>query len=509
MQIFEYEKQDGLEEILSTKASVSYASVAEPCELTNKPQVNIENKSIAGYQDSDLYYVQSILVTSSWNKNDDIFDKEEVWKAKDTPEDKPTNLEHDEATIIGHITANWPMSEDGIIINPDIPMKDLPEKYHILTGSVIYRGFSNPELRQRAETLINEIENGTKYVSMECFFKGFDYGLIDESNGNFKVLARNENTAYLTKYLKAYGGAGKHENYRIGRVLRNITFTGKGFVNRPANEDSIIFTKNLLTKTNIASEAVNLAEKNEEIIKTGVSISQSNIQSENKTMSSDNTTVENEVVEAKAETTVETTVTTDVASDLTNEVTSLKASNEQLAADLAAMTAEKEEAAKKYAVMEMEKKKMEEAAKKVKAELEAANEVIAAYKAEKEMMMKKEKKMKRMATLVEAGLDNDTAESTIEKFESLDDESFDAMATVIAAVTVKKKKDAEGMMGMPMMKKKPMASEEEVVDAEALETVEVEEEVNLGVGGEIESEVDSTRAALVEFVRSRLSKSTK
>ena len=35
--------------------------------------------------DADLYYVQSILVSSSWNRNDDVFDRAEVWAAqKDT-----------------------------------------------------------------------------------------------------------------------------------------------------------------------------------------------------------------------------------------------------------------------------------------------------------------------------------------------------------------------------------------------------------------------------------------
>ena len=95
MQIFETEKLDGLEEKLTSSASITYASVVEPFEVISKKDFkNI--KSIASYNDEDLYYVQSILVSSSWNKNDDIFDPAEVWKAKATPEHKPTNLEHNE-----------------------------------------------------------------------------------------------------------------------------------------------------------------------------------------------------------------------------------------------------------------------------------------------------------------------------------------------------------------------------------------------------------------------------
>ena len=211
MKIFKQELDDGLEQILSTTASICYASEALPS--INYSKHNIENiKSLAALNDSDLYYVQSILVSSSWNKNDDIFDKAEVWKARNTPEDKPTNLEHNEAVIIGHITSNWPITEDGNFINENIDINDLPEKYHILTGSVIYKAFSNDDLKKRSEKLISEIENGTKYVSMECFFKGFDYGLINKTNGAYKILTRNENTAYLTKYLRAYGGQGEHDN---------------------------------------------------------------------------------------------------------------------------------------------------------------------------------------------------------------------------------------------------------------------------------------------------------
>lgn len=141
-------------------------------------------------------------------------------------------------------------------------MEDLPEKYHILTGSVIYKSFTNPELKDRSEKLIAEIQDGTKYVSMECFFKGFDYGLIEKNTGTYKILSRNNETAYLSKYLRSYGGLGEHENYKIGRVLRNITFSGKGFVDRPANQDSIIFTKNLLSETdNKKSNSCTLEKK--------------------------------------------------------------------------------------------------------------------------------------------------------------------------------------------------------------------------------------------------------
>ncbi len=482
MQIFPAEINDGIAEIIKTSASITYAALVEPANNLHKHNVS-HVKSLASFDDADLYYVQSILVSSSWNKNDDIFDKAEVWMARNTPEDKPTNLDHDENRIIGHITSNWPITEDGVLIDENTPLDNIPEKYHILTGSVIYKGFTEPALKERTGKLIAEIENGQKYVSMECFFRGFDYGLINRSTGEYKILARNANTAYLTKHLRAYGGLGEHGDYKIGRVLRSITFTGKGFVDKPANPDSIIFTKHNLQKQ--------IEEKNEKISIPGVSSFQSTQNVENHTMSSENTVVETEVTKE-----VDASVA-ELQAKTTELETALKAQEAVVTETQAALEAiklEKEEAAKK---MDEEMKKKEEEMTKMKAELDSALEAVAGYKAKEAEMMKKEKKMKRVAALVDAGIENESAEATADKFESLDDEAFDAMTSLLAAKKPPMKKEEE--------KKEVKASDN--ADTSALDNVEVDEtEVDLSVGGETESSVESTRAALVEFVCARLGK---
>ncbi len=508
MQIFDQEVKDGLENRLSAQASISYASEVVPSIFYDKHKIK-DIKSLASFNDEDLYYVQSILVSSSWNKNDDIFDKNEVWAARHTPEDKPTNLEHDEATIIGHITANWPITENGDLIEDTIPSEELPEKYHILTGSVIYKGFSNPELKNRSEKLISEIEDGTKYVSMECFFKGFDYGLINKSTGEYKILPRNEATAYLTKYLRAYGGQGEHENYKIGRVLRNITFSGKGFVNKPANPDSIIFTKNMFNTT----ESKILSENFANLSIAGVSDNQSNFNVENNTMNLE--TIQAEVtdlktkIEAMAGCSEVVKEAYTLAAELKDKVSALEtelATKDQTIAELTsaqeAFAAYKTETEKSK---EDSEKDHEEKMKKVASELEAALETIAAYKNKEEEMAKKEKKMKRASALLEAGVDNDTATSTVDQFDSLDDEAFAAITRLLAAKTKNTKPaDEETVEDDEAVVIKKTASDEETVDASVLETAEVTPDVNLGIGGEATPAIDATRAALVEFVSSRL-----
>lgn len=480
MQIYQAEIDDGLSHSLSAQSSIVYASLAEKCDNINIDVVKKikANKSLANYSDSDLYYTQSILVTTSWNKNDDIFNPKEVWAAKNTPEDKPTNLEHDEKTIVGHITSNWPIDEDGNIISENISENDLPEKYHILTGSVIYRGYTDQELKERASTLIEEIENGQKYVSMECFFKNFDYGLVDKSTGSYHILPRNEETAFLTKHLRAYGGQGEHQNYKVGRVLRNITFSGKGFVNKPANPESIIFTKDIIPEEK-------LIEKNDDSMNKGVFSNQANLKEIIMSIETEIPQTE-EVVETVAEV-VETVVPTETVAEETVEVNL------------------HEEAAKKMKDEMMKKdeemKKMKAAYEALQLELNATNEVLAGYKTKEQEMMKKDKKAKRMASLVESGLDSETAEATVEKFESLDDETFAAVTSLVAAKKAPKMtEDFQDEM------KKKKASEDEA-DASILETAEVEESVNLSIASDTEeSEIQNTRAALVDFVCNRLGK---
>ena len=547
MIIYPQESDDGLAGKISASNSISYASIVEPCDIT--PTQKSKIKVSASVSDADLYYVQSILVSSSWNRNDDIFDKSEVWAARATPEDKPTNLEHDENTIIGHITSNWPIDTEGKTIAEDIDMDDLPEKFHIVTGSVIYKAYSTPELKERAEKLIAEIENGTKYVSMECYFKGFDYGLTNKVTGEYKVLARNEDTAYLTKYLRAYGGSGEQDNYKLGRVLRSITFSGKGFVDKPANPDSIIFQRQMIDDL--------FEEKNDNLLNSGVV--------DNKPITSEDTeniimseNIEKQVAEIsdKLDTVAASCDQTEEAKTLASELektnqtleAAMKEKEEELKKEKSKSeeletlaTKMEEEKARKEEEMAEEKKKAkvkaeeveaamkekDEELKKVKSELEEVSEALTAMK-EEEMARKKEEQMaKRKANLVEAGLEDDAASAAVEKFESLDDDSFEAVLAAMTAVKPKKEEKAEKKeteAGMPpalkealekkKQEEKEKASEsDELEEAEsALEEVEAEETVDLSVGSdesETESAEASVRAELVEFVSARLGNTSK
>ena len=83
---------------------------------------------------------------------------------------------------------------------------------------------------------------------MEALFTAFDYAIIEGANS--RVVARNEETAFLTKYLRSYGGNGVYKDMKIGRLLKNITFSGNGLVRKPANPESVIFQETEAFKSN-------------------------------------------------------------------------------------------------------------------------------------------------------------------------------------------------------------------------------------------------------------------
>jgi len=554
MHIYQQEWDDGIAEQVMANASIAYLAQIQPTtkQTTDLAKASFnyqlimdpESKSLASVTDEDLYYVQSILVSSSWNKNDDIFDKAEVWKAKNTPEDKPTNLEHDEDQIVGHIVSNWPIDSDGKKIPDNVEMEQLPDKFHIVTGSVIYRNFSNPELRERAELLIQEIEAGKKFVSMECYFNNFDYGLLNQETGEYKVLSRNNNTSYLTKFLRAYGGVGEYDNHKIGRVLRNISFSGKGFVNKPANPESIIFDKQ-------SADEIFTKKDDSLLANNSVFNIQASFIPEN-----DNMSLEKEVKDL-TEKVEAMTGCGEVLKEAYSKVSELEAKVMQLEAtmkdkeeEMARMSDQasslNEAVAEKDKLLEEYKKKMEydvaqldevkanelkeltsaheEALKTrecdletLKSELAAANEAIEAYKAKEAELARQAKIVSRVSELVESGVAHDVAEATVNKFEDLDDEAFATIKSLVSSnvpewaqtkseeVASEEVAEAEEVADSTETEEQEGELEDSVAE-EVLETAEAEESVDLSVGSDEDSEIDHTRASLVDFVYSRLGK---
>ena len=526
MKVYQAEKEAGLEKQIRANASIAYTMPAMlDKDVSSSNTFSTDIKDIvakASSDDDDVFKVYSILVSTSWNKNDDVFSPDEVWASRETPLYKPTNLEHNEKEIVGNIIGNWPVDKNFDLLNSDINSKDLPDVYHILVASVIYRQWQDPEYKARAEQLIREIQSGEKCVSMECIFKGFDYA-VESPDGEYHVIARGENTAFLTQHLRAYGGGGVYQDHKVGRLLRNITFSGKGFVANPANPDSIIFNSDRDFPFSKASCIDGLCFN-----KKGVS----------------NIVVENPISEPTQE--------SEMSDYLEKEVADLKVALESSKAEVKELTEKLSEASVKEYETQIEELKaslenvetekqsfvtVAEAAEEKVTSLEATIAELTEKLNQAEAMMgemkDKEKKEKRMASLVEAGMDAEEAEVQLETFANLNDDQFDvfvsAMKRYMKGGKVKAEEDSEAGMHGDMKKKEDEkkddeAKAEEVEDTEAaaeeveaevteaseevLDTAEVQEEANLSIASEdIETEaVASLRSNLNDWVTQKVLK---
>ena len=401
----------------------------------------------------------------------------------------------------------------------------------------MYKHWTDPKLIARTKDLIEQIEAGKKFVSMECLFTDFDYALASDS-GQMRTLGRNEESAFLTKHLRAYGGTGVYQGFKIGRMLKNIAFCGHGLVNKPANPSSIIFDK---YNPFVAPTEGSLA-----IFESSQAAQQSVLSKEETEMADNLDFYKNQVSELKAS----VNTLSEEKKELEAQLTEAGAKEyDAKIAELQVTIAEKDETIEAK-VTESEalateltetKTKLEEAEAKVveveqaKAELDAQ---LAQIEAEKV-------RASRISQLVEAGLETEEAEAAVEKFAELSDDQFEAIALMVApkdkkdkkeeeatkkevkatkkeeaamppalkeALDKKKKKEGEAMN--PRMPKRSMNSLEEdditqddaeaAAEEEILEEVEASDEVALSANDEgSEDEFDSTRAALSDLIANK------
>lgn len=211
--------------------SISIADLVKPFNTVQTVE------ELLGQEQPDLALIVAILVSTGWNKNDDIFTPKEVWKARSSPIHKPMNDNHDAQKILGHIVQSRVLDKSGHefkLSEGEAPSGD----FDLEVAGVLYRAF--PELSERIDEIITKAKAGNMYVSMEALFPDFGYGFIDPATGDTKLIERTNATAFLTKHLRIYGGCGEYQGYKIGRVLKDIIFSAQGFCDEPANPESII-----------------------------------------------------------------------------------------------------------------------------------------------------------------------------------------------------------------------------------------------------------------------------
>lgn len=467
MKIFNKEREAGLEQVIRDNMSIAFTVDLKPVEAT-KLTIDIAEKASlakARIQDKqfDLYYMTSILASIGWNKNDDIFTIEDTWAARNSAVDKKFNFMHDEKDIIGHITGSWVLNESGLIITEDDLENGIPSNFDIVVASVLYKVWDDDALQNRMNEILAGVEEGKWYVSMECLFKHFDYGIKD-AQGNIKVVARNEDTSFLTKYLRVYGGDGVFNDEQIGRVLRNFTFSGKGLVDKPANSRSIIFNShNETSVSNIAESSMADVTVNVEELQTKVaaleSAAASELEEKNKLMA-DKTNLETSVAE--------------LTTQLSQANTEIKAKSDELT------------------------KACEETAS-LKTQLEATQAELEAIKTKVAEEAQAAKLGTRKTKLIGAGASEADVDTLLNKWGEVNDELFDDFVAVLAAKKSadddKKKKEEEAKAAEEAAKAEN--SDEAKAKAAELEKAKANEEVNLADDGE-ENTIEKTIAAVAE-----------
>jgi hypothetical protein len=471
MKIYAQEIRDGIADAVQASASVAYCSPA----MVSK---NISNNSVAfaetvkaqsaNPKQIDLYYIKSILVSTGWNKNDDVFDPSQTWAARNTPEDKQFNFMHNENDIIGHITGSYVVDKSGSLISGE----SQPEDFDIITEAVLYNSWTNPDNRERMNQIIAEIEEGKWFVSMECLFAGFDYALIDKV-GNAKKLERNEGSAFLTKHLRAYGGTGEYEGYKIGRILRDISFSGKGLVSRPANPRSVILDSSRAFHTTSNSNLTSFPKGDDNM--------------------SDLNLLEKQLAEVRS------------------ELASAKEENKLLRDQLETLASK--ENADSIAKLEAALSEQGEVIKTLQASLTEKetsltelHQAISAKdgemkkKDEELMYMKKKEKMAmRKASLLEAGFEDTEAEESLVAYDALSDEAFE---TVLAAM---KKKMAKWQEEKMKKEEKSKSEDLQTVASEETPAEEIFEGVSTNEAALVDASNDTdelvaTRASVAEWL---------
>lgn len=487
MLIYSAEKKDGLESLLSKQHTIAslcpvFSDEKLPEEtvafLRDNEAKNLSSAIASEVESFDLHRIYTILVTVGWNLNDDVFTAAEVWNARHSPEDKPFNLSHNPRHIIGHITNCVAVDENYKVIPDDTAVEDLPSKFHLLTSAVLYKHIKSRDesLEKETKELIASIAKGDWYVSMECLFSDFDYAIATAS-GVQKTIARNQDSAWLTKHLRVNKGTGDIDGNKIGRSLKNITFSGKGLVENPGNPESFVFNNVEQFKGAFASVNEIIGDENmsatapDMVSKADFALAQQEIADLRKRLEA---AKETEVKEKIAS--VEKTVAArdEEIKSLKTELDNAKASKKEVEGSLTSAKAELDET----------KKKLAEAESKLEANrLEVT-------------------KANRISMLVDKGVDKAEAEKLVAAAAALSDDMFAMIVTTQAQLVEANKKLAA--LDKKPEEKKPDGKADAKKAEDKLDGAQADKDANLGVDTQPDTELEETVAGLSDFLSQEL-----
>lgn len=198
----------------------------DPFQLTSGPP----SRSQAGAAEH-AHFFRAVVATTGWSQNDDVFTVPETLSAN-VPNGKPLSSGLG-LKVVGYVESCGLMDMDGKALSDKTPVDNLPPTVHLVADAVLF-----------AEVTCDP------FLGMDCVFRGFDYAI------GSRVVQRTSDTAHLTRHLKAYGGTGLYKGERIGRVLKDISFSPQGLVKRPANQASVILSDGVIPAKRSLDQAI-------------------------------------------------------------------------------------------------------------------------------------------------------------------------------------------------------------------------------------------------------------
>lgn len=431
MLIFEQEK-DIADLILSSKASTSVSVDIDESDLTTVLDDGAtEETSISRlvqsmrpkYIAKHSFWMPAVLVSAGPNKNDDYFTPEELWKARHTPVNKPVNWQHNgeesskKNEIIGVINNSTPVDKGFE------PASDPAALASIAIGMFVWSSY----FPTYAGKITRGQEEGKLFVSMETLFPNFNYVLKNIVTGEETFVKRDEKTAGLSRYLKAFKGPGvikvpSGTTYRIYRQLEDLDFTAVGFVDRPANDKSILLDS---PQYSVAASAMSKASA--EFIEM-----------------LENSVLNN--ISEKGDQMAETNSTANVATASAEDFAQVKAQYDALAAQMKDMQAKCEQAEASAQAMKVKCEEATASQKDMQAKCEQAQaELAQAKQSSQDWQTKcsalesavagftKDKVMAARAAKIQTAGIKDAG--VISKLQSLDEPSFEAAFAAVTSFT--------------------------------------------------------------------------
>ena len=105
MEIYPAEKN--IASLMSNNKTTIVAKVISAEVTDESKHVDIKpSGSKSSRDDIDMATMRSVLVSTGFNLNGDVFTPEELFAAKDSPVNKPINIEHNEKDIVGHMVSS-------------------------------------------------------------------------------------------------------------------------------------------------------------------------------------------------------------------------------------------------------------------------------------------------------------------------------------------------------------------------------------------------------------------